>query len=68
MKSQNFLSKIMIWRISFVALLFASILTACGDRVRLNCEPRTKNKALSATVTETTQTTETPRYGTGGKC
>ena len=58
----------MIWRISFVALLFASILTACGDRVRLNCEPRTKNKALSATITETTQTTETPRYGTGGKC
>jgi hypothetical protein len=58
----------MIWRASFVALLFASILVACGDRVRLNCEPRTKNKALSATVTETTQTTETPQYGTGGKC
>ena len=58
----------MLWRASFVALLFASILTACGDRVRLNCEPRTKNKALSATVTETTQTTETPQYGTGGKC
>ena len=58
----------MIWRISFVALLFASILVACGDRTRLNCEPRTKNKALSATVTETTQTTETPQYGTGGKC
>jgi len=58
----------MIWRVSFVALLFASILVACGDRERLNCEPRTKNKALSATVTETTQTTETPRYGTGGKC
>jgi hypothetical protein len=58
----------MIWRLGFVALLFASILTACGDRVRLNCEPRTKNKALSATITETTQTTETPQYGTGGKC
>jgi hypothetical protein len=58
----------MLWRLSFVALLFASILVACGDRVRLNCEPRTKNKALSATITETTQTTETPQYGTGGKC
>jgi predicted MFS family arabinose efflux permease len=58
----------MIWRMTFVALLFGAILTACGDRVRLNCEPRTKNKALSATVTETTQTTETPQYGTGGKC
>jgi hypothetical protein len=58
----------MIWRVSFVALLFASILVACGDRERLNCEPRVKNKALSATVTETTQTTETPRYGTGAKC
>jgi hypothetical protein len=27
----------MIWRISFVAVLFASILVACGDRTRHNC-------------------------------
>jgi len=58
----------MIWRLSFVALLIGSLLVACGDRVRLNCEPRVKNKALSATVLETTTTTETPQYGTGGKC
>jgi hypothetical protein len=58
----------MIWRISFVALLIGSLLVACGDRVRLNCEPRVKNKALIATVFETTTTTETPQYGTGGKC
>jgi hypothetical protein len=58
----------MIWRVGFVALLFASILVACGDRTRLNCEPRTKNKALSSTVFETTTTTETSQYGTGGKC
>lgn len=58
----------MIWRISFVALLLGSILVACGDRTRLNCEPRVKNKALSATVLETTTTTAAPQYGTGGKC
>jgi len=58
----------MIWRTTFVALLFASILVACGDRARLICEPRTKNKALSATVLETTTTTAAPQYGTGGKC
>jgi hypothetical protein len=45
----------MIWRISFVAVLFASILVACGDRERLNC-PRTKNKALRAATTITIDT------------
>ena len=40
----------MIWRASFVALLFASILTACGDRERVNCPPLTKNKALRSTT------------------
>jgi len=49
----------MIWRISFVALLFASILVACGDRERVNC-PRTKNKALRA---ETTVTVDTASLG-----
>ena len=58
----------MIWRVSFVALLLGAILAACGDRERLICEPRTKNKALSATVLETTTTTAAPQYGTGGKC
>lgn len=58
----------MIWRSAFVAVLLASILVACGDRTRLNCEPRTKNKALSATVLETTTTTAAPQYGSGGKC
>jgi hypothetical protein len=58
----------MLWRTTFVALLFGAILTACGDRERLICEPRTKNKALSATVLETTTTTQAPQYGTGGKC
>jgi len=46
----------MLWRISFVALLFASILTACGDRERLNCPPLTKNKALRAATTITVDT------------
>jgi hypothetical protein len=45
----------MIWRASFVALLLASILTACGDRERVNC-PRTKNKALRAATTITVDT------------
>jgi len=58
----------MLWRISFVAVLLAGILTACGDRERVNCEPRTKNKALSATVLGTTTTTPAPQYGTGAKC
>jgi len=40
----------MLWRASFVALLFASILTACGDRERVNCPPLTKNKALRSTT------------------
>jgi len=40
----------MIWRASFVALLFASILVACGDRERVNCPPLTKNKALRSTM------------------
>jgi hypothetical protein len=39
----------MLWRISFVALLFGAILTACGDRERVNC-PLTKNKALRSTM------------------
>lgn len=45
----------MIWRLSFVAVLLASILTACGDRERVNC-PRTKNKALRAATTITVDT------------
>jgi hypothetical protein len=50
--------KKMIWRISFVALLFASILTACGYRVEEEpCFP-TKNKALSA-IEPTSDTVET---------
>jgi hypothetical protein len=49
----------MWWRISFVMLLFASILTACGDRERVNC-PRTKNKALRA---ETSITVDTASLG-----
>ena len=48
-----------IWRVSFVAVLFASILVACGDRERVNC-PRTKNKALRA---ETTITVDTASVG-----
>ena len=51
----------MLWRISFVTLLFASILTACADRERVNCpEVRTKNKALRA---ETTITVDTASLG-----
>lgn len=47
----------MIWRSAFVALLFASILVACGDRERVNCpEVRTKNKALRAQTTITVDT------------
>jgi predicted small lipoprotein YifL len=46
----------MWWRISFVALLFASILTACGDRERVNCPPMVKNKALRAATTITVDT------------
>ena len=49
----------MIWRVSFVAVLFASIVVACGDRERVNC-PRTKNKALRA---ETTITVDTASLG-----
>ena len=49
----------MVWRVSFVALLFVSILTACSDRERVNC-PRTKNKALRA---ETTITVDTASVG-----
>jgi hypothetical protein len=45
----------MMWRISFVALLFGAILTACSDRERVNC-PRTKNKALRAATTITVDT------------
>jgi hypothetical protein len=50
----------MLWRISFVALLFASILVACGDRERVNCPPLTKNKALRV---ETTITVDTASLG-----
>jgi hypothetical protein len=46
----------MIWRISFVGLLFLSILTACSDRERVNCPPLTKNKALRAATTITVDT------------
>ena len=46
----------MIWRASFVALLLASILVACGDRERVNCPPLTKNKALRAATTITVDT------------
>lgn len=52
----------MLWRVSFVAILFGAILTACGDRERVNCpEVRTKNKALRA---ETTITVDTASLGT----
>jgi hypothetical protein len=58
----------MIWRISFVALLFASILTACGDRERVNCPPLTKNKALrSTTITVDTASVGTTR-ALGNRC
>jgi hypothetical protein len=50
----------MIWRASFVAFLFASILVACGDRERVNCPPMVKNKALRA---ETTITVDTASLG-----
>jgi len=46
----------MVWRISFVALLFASILVACGNRERVNCPPMVKNKALRAATTITVDT------------
>jgi hypothetical protein len=46
----------MLWRFSFVALLFASILVACGDRERVNCPPMVKNKALRAATTITVDT------------
>jgi hypothetical protein len=46
----------MIWRASFVALLFASIFTACGNRERVNCQPLVKNKALRAATTITVDT------------
>ena len=49
----------MIWRVSFVAVLFASILVACSDRERVNC-PRVKNKALRA---ETSITVDTSSIG-----
>ena len=51
----------MLWRLSFVALLFGAIVTACSDRERVNClEVRTKNKALRA---ETTITVDTASLG-----
>ena len=45
---------------TLVLLVFLASLTACSDRVRVNCE-RVKNKALNA-VTETTN-----QIG-GGRC
>jgi hypothetical protein len=45
---------------SLILLVFLVTLTACSDRVRVNCE-RVKNKALTA-VTETTN-----QIG-GGRC
>jgi hypothetical protein len=51
----------MIWRTTFVVVLLASILIACGDRERVNCpEVRTKNKALRA---ETSITVDTASLG-----
>jgi len=51
-----------------ILLAFLISLTACGDRVRLNCPP-VKNKAFTA-ATESTiaAATTAPQYGTGGKC
>lgn len=46
----------MIWRTTFVALLFAAILVACGNRERVNCQPMVKNKALRAATTITVDT------------
>ena len=46
---------IMLWRVSFVTCLLASILVGCSDRERVNC-PRTKNKALRAATTITVDT------------
>jgi hypothetical protein len=46
----------MIWRTTFVALLFAAILVACGNRERVNCPPIVKNKALRAATTITVDT------------
>jgi hypothetical protein len=61
----------MIWRTTFVAVLFASILIACGDRERVNCpEVRTKNKALRAatTITVDTASVGTTRQAIETKC
>jgi len=50
---------LMIWRLSFVAVLFASILTACNNRIEERPCPITKNKALSASrVTAETRPAE----------
>jgi hypothetical protein len=58
----------MIYRLTFVLLLFASILTACGDRERVNC-PLTKNKALRSTmVTVDTASVGTTRQAIETKC
>jgi len=49
----------MVWRISFVALLFGAILTACQNRIEEKPCPVTKNKALSASrITAETRPTE----------
>lgn len=55
----------MIWRASFVGLLLLSILTACGDRERVNCPPTvlTKNKAIRSTVQTTPITIDTASVG-----
>lgn len=55
-------------RKTFILLAFLGSLTACGDRVRLNCPP-VKNKAFTAATDSTIAVeTTTPQYGTGGKC
>jgi len=41
-------------RKSVILLVFLGSLTACGDRVRVNCE-RVKNKALNAVTVTTIQ-------------
>jgi hypothetical protein len=49
----------MIWRLSFVVLLFVSILTACQNRIEEKPCPITKNKSLSASrVTAETRPAE----------
>lgn len=48
-------------RVAVICLL-ASVLTACGDRERINC-PRVKNQIMTRTTTDPTTTTSTLDYG-----